>query len=593
MQVEERGQVVTRSMHPGMLLGDRYRLDDLLTDIGGARFWRATDQVLDRSVAVHTVSTDDPRAETLLTAARQAATITDPHVLKVLDCDATESSAWVVNEWGRGAPLDVLIAEQGLPSNRAVWFVSEIADAMSRAHARGLAHGRLSPENVMLTESGSVKIIGFATDAALHPVGAGESGNYPGADPIRRDVRDLGALLYCALVGSWPGASVSSVRAAHRDSRGPLRARQIRAGVPRELDAICDRVLSTHRTHDRIDSSRELLAALSKYAGTAPPPEAVPLESMPEWDATEPTAPLPAEITEISSPPTTIAPAADPFDWTEGMTDEHDIPAPPAPQPQAGPDRPLFAPEGTRRTPKPGAPAPTEPSILEPAPPAPAPELIDSGWPFAQTSVETEFEEAPPRNWLRGPLLVGLALALVFAGLLIWKLTSDPATPSGSQGPDKQSSGGASAQIEIQKVRDFDPEGDPQEENPDQAKFAIDGDPSTGWSTVTYKRRPDLGGLKSGVGLILDLGTIQRVSRVELDLVGSPTSVSILAAPTDSGAPDSIDALVTAGEAKASTEANITLDTAVRTRYLVLWLTKLPAVGGGYRGAVNEVRAWS
>ncbi len=70
MQVEERGQVVTRSMHPGMLLGDRYRLDDLLTDIGGARFWRATDQVLDRSVAVHTVSTDDPCAETLLTAAR-------------------------------------------------------------------------------------------------------------------------------------------------------------------------------------------------------------------------------------------------------------------------------------------------------------------------------------------------------------------------------------------------------------------------------------------------------------------------------------------------------------------------------------------
>ena len=68
---------------------------------------------------------------------------------------------------------------------------------------------------------------------------------------------------------------------------------------------------------------------------------------------------------------------------------------------------------------------------------------------------------------------------------------------------------------------------------------------------------------------------------------------TILAAPTDSGAPDSIDALVTAGEAKASTEANITLDTAVRTRYLVLWLTKLPAVGGGYRGAVNEVRAWS
>ncbi len=64
--------------------------------------------------------------------------------------------------------------------------------------------------------------------------------------------------------------------------------------------------------------------------------------------------------------------------------------------------------------------------------------------------------------------------------------------------------------LKLAGVKDFDPFGDPPEENPDQAGNAIDGKQATAWTTLTYRGRPTLGGLKPGVGLVVDLGSIQN-----------------------------------------------------------------------------------
>ncbi len=235
---------MTSSMIPGAVLGGRYRLDDLLDDIDGARFWRATDTVLARSVAVHALDESDPRVDAMLEGARVSATVTDPHLLRVLDADLRDGMAWVINEWGTGHSLDEMISGgRVLPPDRAAWLVREVAAAIDVAHRQGIAHGRLVPENVMVTESGTVRLIGFAIDARLRGDDL-RNGNYPEADDVTSDLFDLVGLLYAGLVGRWPGASTSAVPAAPRDGRGPLRPRQVRAGVPRPLDAICDRVLT-------------------------------------------------------------------------------------------------------------------------------------------------------------------------------------------------------------------------------------------------------------------------------------------------------------------------------------------------------------
>jgi len=145
--------------------------------------------------------------------------------------------------------------------------------------------------------------------------------------------------------------------------------------------------------------------------------------------------------------------------------------------------------------------------------------------------------------------------------------------------------------VAISGVTDFDPEGDPPEENPDLAPLAVDGKPGTAWQTLTYRGNPKLGGLKKGVGLLVDLGKPVRVGDVRLTLTGTPTSVDLLAAPDDvETAPSSTDGLSTvASAADAGTAADLKLEKPVTTQYLVVWLTSLPSTPGGFKGQVAEI----
>ena len=236
------GHVTAPPMGPGTVLDGRYRLDVLLADHDGARFWRATDTVLVRSVAVHAISSADPRSRDVLEAARISATVADPHFLRVLDCADDGDRTWVINEWGQGTSLDLMLQHRPLPASRAAWLTREVAEAIASAHAQGVHHGRLNPEAVLVTEAGAVKVIGsvitkaFEGPAPVDPL-------YGVLDDREGDVINLAGILYAAPVARWPGVAPSTVPVAPREGRRPLRPRQVRAGIPRTLDAICERVL--------------------------------------------------------------------------------------------------------------------------------------------------------------------------------------------------------------------------------------------------------------------------------------------------------------------------------------------------------------
>ena len=260
------------SFGPGTMLAGRFILNDLLAETDGARFWRATDETLARSVAVHVIAESDPRAGSLLTAARTSALVSDGHLLRVLDAAAEDGVVYVVNEWGSGESLDRMLSEGPLPPRRAAWVVKEVAEAIATAHRNGIAHGRLLPENVMVTEAGSVKLIGFVVDAVLRSHGGRDQRRVTGGDPMgahESDVVNLAALLYAALVGRWPGTEGTVVPSAPSEHGRPLRPRQVRAGVPRALDAICERVLNAgpHSHAVPLETAHEVYAALSDYIG--------------------------------------------------------------------------------------------------------------------------------------------------------------------------------------------------------------------------------------------------------------------------------------------------------------------------------------
>ena len=257
-----------KSIGHGTVLAGRFRLEDLVAETDGAKFWRATDRTLARSVAVNVVDSADSRASALLDAARTSATVTEGHFLRVLDAAEEDGFAYVVHEWGSGVSLDKMLAEGPLPPRRAAWVVKEVADAVATAHQAGIAHGRLVPENVMVTEAGAVKLIGFVVDAVLHGRQPFDHDDQTPLNDHESDVHCLGSLLYASLVARWPGMPGTKLPPAPRDHGRPLRPRQVRAGIPRSLDAICDAALAVDR-RDRIplESAHEISAALSDYIG--------------------------------------------------------------------------------------------------------------------------------------------------------------------------------------------------------------------------------------------------------------------------------------------------------------------------------------
>ena len=91
---------------------------------------------------------------------------------------------------------------------------------------------------------------------------------------------------------------------------------------------------------------------------------------------------------------------------------------------------------------------------------------------------------------------------------------------------------------------DLDPQGD-GEENPDEVAGAVDGDPATSWTTLTYKQQLGPDGLKRGVGLVVDLGQSRAVRRVDLTLVGQPTALSLYLTDT---VPDNPEKLTPVGD---------------------------------------------
>ena len=78
---------------------------------------------------------DHPRAPALQDAARRAATVTDRHLLRVLDCQEGDGVTWAINEWGEGISLDLTLQNQVLPPARAAWLAREVAEVIANAHA--------------------------------------------------------------------------------------------------------------------------------------------------------------------------------------------------------------------------------------------------------------------------------------------------------------------------------------------------------------------------------------------------------------------------------------------------------------------------
>jgi two-component system LytT family response regulator len=179
--------------------------------------YRALDTTLGREVALKVLGASagrEPEQERRLKQeARAAASLAHPAVAVVYEIDEADGATFIAMELVRGRPLAALLAGTPLEPIRALDLAIEIAEGLAEAHARGVVHRDLKPKNVMLTESGHVKIIDFGLAKLLRPRPPFESG----ADTPAWGDTDPGRIL-----GTAAYMSPEQVRGAEVDARSDL-----------------------------------------------------------------------------------------------------------------------------------------------------------------------------------------------------------------------------------------------------------------------------------------------------------------------------------------------------------------------------------
>jgi serine/threonine protein kinase len=228
---------------PGTTLGGRYRLDDRIAGGGMGDVWRATDEVLGRTVAVKVLLAallEEPGfAERFRGEARTMATINHPGVVDIYDYGNENGTAFLVMEYIEGDALSRTLSRVGrLTPGRTMALIAQAADALHAAHEKGIVHRDVKPGNLLVRPNGTLVLtdFGIARSAMVAQLTAAgsvlgtasyispEQASGQGATPLS-DVYALGIVAYQCLSGRRPfeGDNPLEIAMRHvRDTPPPL-----------------------------------------------------------------------------------------------------------------------------------------------------------------------------------------------------------------------------------------------------------------------------------------------------------------------------------------------------------------------------------
>jgi len=274
----------------------RYVLDEEIGRGAMGTVYRATDPLIERTVAVKTVhlsKLDDGSLEPrmrFLREAKAAGRLTHPGIVAVYDVGELEDLAFIVMEFVEGRSLkEVLEAGVPVPLATAAEIVRQAADALAAAHRSGVVHRDVKPGNLMLTRAGTVKITDFGiaridqSQRTRTGVLVGSPG-YMSPEQLsgkhvdgRSDVFALGSLFYELATGRGPFESERAEDVlelmTNIVSRTHVPPSSLAPSVPKSVDAIVDRALKKNPAERYATAeamSADLRAALAGDVRPAP-----------------------------------------------------------------------------------------------------------------------------------------------------------------------------------------------------------------------------------------------------------------------------------------------------------------------------------
>lgn len=248
----------------GSTVDQRYVVHERIARGGMANVYRATDNRLDRIVAIKVMhpnlgDPDEFRAR-FEREAKAAARLSHPGVVAVFDQGQDGDLTYLVMEYVPGHTLrDVMRDEAPMEPRRALALLSEVLEALSAAHAAGIVHRDVKPENVLISEDGrTIKVADFGlaravSSATTHTRGAligtvsylaPEVVTNSGAD-ARADVYSCGAMLFEMLTGRKPHLAETPIQVAYLHVNEDIVApSSLRPGLPDYVDALVARATS-------------------------------------------------------------------------------------------------------------------------------------------------------------------------------------------------------------------------------------------------------------------------------------------------------------------------------------------------------------
>ena len=267
----------------GKKLDGRYKVLELIGSGGMAYVYKAEDVKDGKIVAVKILKEEFLDNEELLrrfkNESKAIGLLSHDNIVKVYDVNFSDSIQYIVMEYVDGITLrDYMDSKGKLSWKDTVFFTTQILKALQHAHDRGIVHRDIKPQNIMLLEDGSIKVMDFGiarfehngtrtiTDKAIGSVHYISPEQARGEETsVTADIYSVGVVMYEMLTGTLPFDSDSAVSVAIKQiSDTPKDPTSIEPSIPKALEEITLKAMSKN-PEDRYQSADQMLRDFDEF----------------------------------------------------------------------------------------------------------------------------------------------------------------------------------------------------------------------------------------------------------------------------------------------------------------------------------------